>query len=104
MKLTEKCKDDFEKWYKKTYSRELVYSTMNETLIMTLPMPFVYGVYVDFFNSSGINILNPLANVYTINGDCKHRVKGTEWIVTKYASTNVKAIEKANKMYNENNT
>ena len=101
MELTDKCKVDFEKWYNKTYSRELVYSTMNETLIMTLPIPFVYGVYVDFFDSVNLPInINSYGNGESWQYDITTMPIIYDALTRQEART--EAIKKANEIYNKN--
>jgi len=58
MKLTGKCKEDFEKWG--TDNSTGIYLNDNNILICKefydLPESMQYGVYVDFFDSVYINI------------------------------------------------
>lgn len=49
MKLTGKCKDEFEKWYLKTYRDKLQKNIVEYYgYFLTLPNSMKYGVYVDF--------------------------------------------------------
>ena len=97
MKLTGKCKEDFEKWY-----WENVYDTMIKWDALTFSMQ--YGVYVDFFDSVGIDVYvasSPNHKSYYFSVG-----KLFKWeTVTKQMETRhearTKAIEKANEIYNE---
>ena len=93
MKLTGKCKEDFEKWYE---SLEDFYH------LDIMPENMVYGVYVDFFDSVGIDIRileNNVSSILNTNGFSQDR---------KYDYSNEtrqeareQAILKANEIYNE---
>lgn len=101
MMLTGKCKEDFEKWlinqYIESYKIEEWFYSQSENM--------KYGVYVDFFDSVGIQIV-----INWENGD------GFEFWVPEYGwntnhedfiPTREKArelsIEKANDIYNNKN-
>jgi len=67
MKLTDKCKEDFEKWFMTDYilrteniGKNVYGLKMLERCIPTLR----YGIYVDFFDSVGIliNVIPPMKN------------------------------------------
>jgi len=98
MKLTGKCKKDFEKWYNNLdISTELPISVFQ----MGLPLSMQYGVYVDFFDSVKIRIHTD--DLY------KQRVYLYFFTVNDFMSKNdyntrqearIKAIEKANEIYN----
>ena len=109
MKLTGKCREDFEKWYVKN-SDSLYYIDV----FKELPESMQYGVYVDFFDSVGINIdvchnyildgkndniivlgyyyeLNAQPNIH-VSQDCEDHKTRPE--------SRAQAIEKANEIYN----
>ncbi|MBD0822630.1 hypothetical protein [Aestuariibaculum marinum] len=54
MDLTGKCKKDFEKWYNEEYFFGVELAFIEIDSLTKLSMQF--GVYVDFFDSVGINI------------------------------------------------
>jgi len=93
MKLTGKCKEDFEKWYE---SLEDFYH------LDIMPENMVYGVYEDFFDSVGIDIRileNNVSSILNTNGFSQDR---------KYDYSNEtrqeareQAILKANEIYNK---
>jgi len=111
MKLTSKCKDDFEKWYKKTAKQNYI----NYGMFLNMPLVFQYSVYVDFFDSVGIQVkvekeFDMDYAIYTgdyawicdlekLRGQDSHIVKNGFTETLKEARE--KAIEKANEMYNE---
>ena len=98
MKLTGKCKEDFENWYRKqTPEMGYWYSILN---FNNLPFSMKYGVYVDFFDSVGLIV------------EAQRCLNGYKYYVTstpKYfqafeyktrQEAREKAIEKANEIYN----
>ena len=117
MKLTGKCKEDFEKWYEKKPFR-LPQKTKKYSgdglCFLDLNNSMQYGVYVDFFDSVGINIdvchnyildgkndniiilgyyyeLNAKPNIH-VSQDCEdHKTR---------SQARELAIEKANEIYN----
>jgi hypothetical protein len=113
MKLTGKCKDDYLKWYKDVYSKE---NDIHEDGMSINYMPFsmAYGVYVDFFDSVGIQVkvekeFDMDYAIYT--GDyawiCDlEKLRGQDGHIVKNGFTETlkeareKAIEKANEIYN----
>jgi hypothetical protein len=107
MKLTGKCKQDFERWYSnQKYNLSATHNAgyhPNNYMdwFYTLPKSMQYGVYVDFFDSVGVNI--------EITNDNKH-IK-TFWVDVNAKETDdielnsrpearTAAIEKANQTYN----
>ena len=53
MKLTEKCKEEFEKWYKDNYREYECYNCMDwDEFIPSMQI----GVYIDYFDSVGVYI------------------------------------------------
>jgi hypothetical protein len=113
MKLTGKCKEDFDKWYHKTYSYN-----GNESTPSLEKKPYVdigfynynslmqYGVYVDFFDSVGIYVMS---NMFSIERDVVYEFIGqVETISSIWNSieqtrpeARTAAIEKANEIYNK---
>jgi len=114
MKLTDKCKIDFEKWlYNLKYSEPAKFNNYYNNFKDT-PESMQYGVYVDFFDSVGIILdVQPVLNynhdnytdvnywissVFQLNvsdedynnGQFETRQKGRELTITE-----------ANKIYNE---
>jgi hypothetical protein len=110
MKLTGKCKEDFEEWMLLNNKELLKYSEERYSEVIDMSQLFKYltdsmqyGVLVDFFDSVGIDVrVNsldfPLTNnfMYSVDG----KVKYTE--TRQEART--KAIEKANEIYNYEKT
>ena len=110
MKLTGKCKEDFEKWYIKQGLNFNVVTDVEgnkDTYYFPIsyfndyPKSMQYGVYVDFFDSVGINI--------EITNDNKHiktfwvdvNAKETDDIeLNSRSEARTAAIEKANEIYN----
>lgn len=112
IKLTGKCKKDFEKWLSKGIGRTTIYyyEVWNsqfdgeidiEDVWDNLPQSMQYGVLVDFFDNVGIRIevsiaeyTEPITYVAWVNTDwidsCENRSQARQ-----------KAIEKANELYNE---
>ena len=85
MKLTDKCKVDFEKWSIKNYGLE--YDVIN-----LLKDSMKYGVYVDYFDSVDKEI------AYEILND-EFEYYADKELTLEEART--KAIEKANEIRNE---
>ena len=120
MKLTDKCKKDFEKWLLNEwmFKDERRY---NPDIFNQLPFSMQYGVYVDFFDSVGMFIsIEPMHSI-THNEDCVI-VDTSYYGVINYELENIKksawhlhpsyfrkkirkqAILVANEIYNEKNT
>ena len=112
MKLTGKCKEDFNKWIQNefepneqgitvnaSYEGDMeVYASENFNI---LPQSMQYGVYVDFFDSVVIYIEDTVADYTTpktylawVNADIVKSCKTRQEARTA-------AIEKANKIYNK---
>lgn len=97
MKLTAKCKEDFEKWLRtKTICSNLWF--------YTLPLSMQYGIYVDFFDSLKIDVnvkSNQNGFFSRVNDITTYKGKGTiRGFKTRGEARSV-AIEKANEIYNE---
>ena len=85
MKLTGKCKEEFEEW--------LQYLTWEQ-----YPISMQYGVYVDFFDSVGIRIsMNQFNKEYWF--DIYPQAEDCECLKTR-TEARIAAIEKANEIYN----
>jgi hypothetical protein len=110
MKLTEKCKVDFEKWFNATEISDLIIGTVyhyygDEDVYFydafnNLPPSAKYGVYVDFFDSVGVSVeIMPLdcgISYYWLIND--NEMNDGETDTRPEART--EAIEKANEIYN----
>ena len=99
MKLTGKCKEDFEKWRLLNHKyTESEVSGAAATIWEYLDESMQYGVYVDFFDSVGI-MISILTNVdenelfFRIDGYHMGRFDTRQEARTA-------AIEKANEIYN----
>lgn len=65
MKLTGKCKTDFDKWRLEIHKKEWVdkpkskegFEFYGYSAFYELPLSCQFGVYVDFFDSVGIDII-----------------------------------------------
>jgi hypothetical protein len=114
MKLTGKCKEDFEKWFSNEYvSKPNVYNNCFDLIsgenilepFYKLPKSMQYGVYVDFFDSVDIDIDTKFCGYlkydYSIKDKISHGLLFTEydWSTTRQEAR-TKAIEKANEIYN----
>ena len=107
MKLTGKCKDDFEKYLNKLRKHDTERKFADVEMILEsqgyyfedIPQSMQYGVYVDFFDSLGIDIdvfkSKFILKFYnTVNGLESYPFKTRQEARTK-------AIEKANELYNK---
>lgn len=126
MKLTEKCKENFEKWLISSLKADFCLGEFSYLFGKTqmvdwykIPQSMQYGVYVDFFKSVGMIIdIYPLIdydeNVYTeilywmtrvisLNEEIKEDDSDENEYKTRQEAR-VKAIEKANEIYNETQT
>lgn len=118
MKLTNKCKEDFEKWLIMNQNSQIEQdkydcsrANLGEMKIFNqLPNSMKYGVLVDFFDSVGIYISDNHEEF------TDHDKSGLSVIVKNYFAwvnellipnlktrnqARIKAIEQANKIYNE---
>lgn len=109
--LTGKCKEYFEKWYlQQEYGnrtgKELVYA-INDVYgcdFYKMILSMQYGVYVDFFDSVGLNILITVEFDfgYIITENRYEEVEEVKkWYDTRQESQ-LEAIKKANELYNKN--
>ena len=94
MKLTGKCKEDFEKW---------LYCGTPYSYFLELTPSMQYGVYVDFFDSVRISLM-----VYTYDDEKwyvnllknnRYLIIGKEMYKTRQEAR-TQAIKKANEIYN----
>lgn len=56
MELNGKCKEAFDEWYENTFAVKEEIND-NPNTMNHLPIAMAYGVYIDFFDSVGLNIL-----------------------------------------------
>ena len=112
MQITGKAKEAFEKWYSENFKKPLEWTYDEDGKVIQppsimrfeiLPDPMQYGVYVDFFDSVGIqvNVTGWLMFTYSISYGTSNvkRLKGDTYKTRPEART--AAIEKANEIYNE---
>jgi hypothetical protein len=103
MKLTGKCKEDFERWYSnQKYNLSATHNAgyhPNNYIdwFYTLPKSMQYGVYVDFFDSVGIDI-----EIYnTIHGfDFMIKTNIFRGYFETRPEARTAAIKKANEIHN----
>ena len=110
MNLTEKCKEEFEKWFSKTYSYHGNQSTpplekvpYDDIGFYNYNSSMQYGVYVDFFDSLGIYIQISLYDIDCGNWQGYIESEHYDFRETHYVSreeTRTSVIEKANEIYN----
>ena len=108
MKLTGKCKEDFEKWYEDLphkFSSDIkgILSTA-KTFDLLIPS-MQYGVYVDFFDNLRVMIEISYLDIadfgFTIDLIDDVRFDGIcTWDFKNRQEARTKAIEKANELYN----
>ena len=107
MKLTGKCKEDFEKWFREQQVLKLD-SSYTEVVFILLSDSMKYGVYVDWFDSVGINVnvggkiggswnLLFLIEIYDSHREIVYDYK----LFKTRQEARDKAIEKANEIRNE---
>ena len=109
--LTGKCKEDFEKWYPTRQNNSFEHTGMAIVDYFygecerTTDFSMQYGVYVDFFDSVGINVSLKLCGYlkydYSIKDSESQILLFTEydWSQTR-PEARQKAILKANEIYN----
>ena len=118
MKLTGKCKTDFEKWYLGKYyftGFETEDVVLNDHIFKHLDFTMQYGVYVDFFDSVGLILdVQPVLDydeekytkvVYWIITVFTLGIKGedyNDWEFKTRQEAREQAILKANEIYNDN--
>tara|TARA_R110000796_G_scaffold242334_1_gene364367 strand:- start:380 stop:727 length:348 start_codon:yes stop_codon:yes gene_type:complete len=114
MKLTGKCKEDFEKWYiviflkhslkyyESTDKNTMEFVRIDLKTFYTKNESMQYGVYVDFFDSAYIEcpVLRYQKNQfsYVVSLNDKNHMGGEVYKTRPEART--AAIEKANEIYN----
>ena len=107
MKLTDKAKTEFEKWYSVSigFKGEVIY--LEELYV--LPDSMKYGVYVDFFDSVGVRIevfLNWSESGFLsiVNGrhaNIQVLIENTHTPLKTRPEARTKAIELANEIFNK---
>jgi hypothetical protein len=105
MKLTGKCKEEFDNW------RERINHIEGSNLFYATSKSMQYGVYVDFFDSVGVYIeLTPYFDsvteivlwFFTLEDKrCAHLNSHLENKAKTRPEARTKAIDKANEIYNE---
>ena len=102
MKLTGKCKADFEKWLCKEHNYTDDEGIPYANDFYELPNSMQYGVYVDYFDSVGIiiEITTDHKKIPTFWVDINNKQVDDIELNTRQESR-TKAIEKANEIYNE---
>ena len=113
MTLTGKAKEDFEKWYiNQNYELDLTTDLSPHTPVIgfdELDDPMKYGVFVDWFDSVGIEVNIKKVNVlnrwmYLLKDMKRQGYHLNDYIKNKRCETRQKArtaaIEKANEIYN----
>jgi len=109
MKLTGKAKQDFEKWFEENlYCLRLgsagVHTIILKDVFEKLPDALMYGAYVDFFDSVGVDV-DIMKYMNDVNGnkcDWQIAVNNSDEFhiqITRHEAR-TKAIEKANELYN----
>lgn len=110
MVLTNKCKEDFEKWYKGIKNPNgHWYSLVNFNGLVD---SMKYGIYVDFFSTIGIEISIKPSKTYNARFEYmiyNEIIDGRSFIVeplyrnikNSRQEARSRAIEKANEIYNE---
>ena len=106
MKLTGKCKTAFKIWFIENItlkSSEIIYESFILSDFYNLTPSMQYGVYVDWFDSTGMDIeiaVTPSFREYycMINDDADD----PDLFKTRHEAR-TKAISKANEIYNESN-
>jgi hypothetical protein len=110
MKLTNKCKEDFEKWSleNKVLTKSLGGYCVQEGVVLVefnkLPDTMKFGVYQDFFDTVGIYIecYIDCIDTYSWNVNIKTlEVDYHETHCTSRSDANICAIKQANNIYNE---
>ena len=108
MKITGKCKEDFDKWMLinnkdllKLSDPHIYYSEVVDMvqLFKHLTESMQYGVYVDFFDSVDIKITMNAYDSFWYYIVCKSKYIGDE--LNTRAKARTQAIEKANEIYNK---
>tara|TARA_R110000796_G_scaffold208302_1_gene324559 strand:- start:8 stop:319 length:312 start_codon:yes stop_codon:yes gene_type:complete len=99
MELTEKCKEEFEKWWINFMDQEMSIHTFIQQ-----HKSMQWGVYVDFFDSVGFNIVIEQLDYqswynYRITNLVLLQFKGTK--LSCRPKTRLSAIDKANELHNE---
>ncbi len=108
MELTDKCADAFQKYCWKKEEEFGLYLDCygiygDKYYFEQLPFSMQYGVYVDFFDSVGVNIYEASTS-YLIhhNSEKKRGYRNKKKLSSRHEARKA-AIEKANEIYNNEN-
>lgn len=110
--LTGKCIEAFEKWLDKqnfSISHDVGDRQMNVVplgdMFSQLPLSMQFGVYVDFFDSVGLNILLTVEfdYGYIITEDKYQEIEEVKKFYETRQEAREQSILKANSIYNESN-
>ena len=105
--LTGRCKEEFDKWYLDRYKDTGDFPRFENFIEYDFSMQ--YGVYVDFFDSVGIDInifqtpMNCFRLYIKVNGNVAYnpmREQNEEQTLKRRTEARTKAIEKANELFN----
>ena len=101
MELTGRCKEGFEKWYLKGVNNEENYHRHVITSFYSKSESMQYGVYVDFFDSVGIDLVD---DIDSCANDFRYLSKVDFKCIDAHNTrpkARAAAIEKANELHNE---
>jgi hypothetical protein len=106
MKLTGKCKEDFEKWWYSKFNPSIDGETHHFMVMIgdkfnALTDSMQYGVYVDFFDSVGIDIVD---NIDSCANDFRYLSKVDFKCIDAHNTrpeARTAAIEKADEIHNK---
>ena len=106
MKLTGKCKEDFEKWFKDKYAGVHIMGMGYWGRFYSLPFSMQYGVYVDFFDIFGttISVFEEMIDgryFDFIISEANGNFHQNDVYYRTRQEAREQAIEKANKIYNK---
>lgn len=109
MKPTNKCKEAFEDWLRRTQDWETYLECWDD--FCSYPESMQFGVYVDFFHSVGMHVFispyfEPIMEGCRIKNYrpevfCKRRIYNCGSSFRNLQQARAAAIEKANQLYNE---
>ena len=97
MKLTGKCKEDFDKWYLDTYCKgctRIASLRLKMLVFLSLEPSKQYGVYIDFFDSVKYEGKSFFSKIFAM-----YYKEKTEYFTHNDIIRN--SIEKANEIYNK---
>ena len=103
--LTGKCKEDFEDWYVRGFHNDGGYHDYMKRSFYSKILSMQYGVLVDFFDSVGLMMEDiydsPFYGFQIFNKGGKESIISIGGYNDR-DKARLKAIEKANELYNEN--